>query len=112
MGPGARLLKWIQNLNFFSSSQTKNSANVRQTEIFSTRVYILLSTLVFVAIALFTALSEETTTVQIMSPSLDNVNRLQDRGYILTCHCSSITIQFSSFVVLEPNFHQVRDWYL
>jgi hypothetical protein len=109
VGRGARLIAWSQNLNFFASSQTNDSAHIRRIEILSTRVYIILGALVFIFIAFFTAVSEETTTVKIIFPSLDNVNRLQDQGYILTCQCSRITIQFASFVVLEPSFHQVRD---
>ena len=109
VGRGARLIKWAQNLNSFSSAQTRDFADVRHHEIVSTRVYILLSTVVFIAIALFTALSKETATVQIASPSLDNVDRLRDQGYTLTCQCSIITIQLASFVVLEPSFHQVTN---
>ena len=110
MGRGARLIKRAQNLNFFSSSQTKDSATVRQAEIISTRVYVFLTTLIFIVIAILMGLSQETTTASIISPSLDDVHRLQARGYTLTCSCSSITIQFASFVVSEPTFHQVGNY--
>ena len=105
---GMKLIEWVWNLNLFTSAQTRDLDHVRCAEIRSTRLYLLLGTLVSVVLIIFISFEQQLKTAQITSPTFGTFQRLQDQGYVLTCPCSKITTQLSTFVAIEPAFHQVR----
>jgi hypothetical protein len=98
---------WLQSLNLFESGSLQNLTI--KSEKWSTRLYLALLFLSLFFLVFYTAIAERTVNTLVKNPSYDMFNSLQNRyGDTLKCPCSTIAIQYRTFVTLEPKFHQVQ----
>ena len=83
-------------------------ANSERLAIVATRTYMIFLTLSMLILALFNGLEQGKIVVTISSPSLAKFEQLQ-AAYLtsLTCPCNHITVRYSSFLSVTPEYHQV-----
>jgi hypothetical protein len=75
----------------------------------ATRLYIILLTIGFATLAVYTVIRPQTLTKTFDRPSLNIYNHLKhDYGDKLECSCSSIASTYDQYVNIEPVFHEVR----
>jgi hypothetical protein len=79
-----------------------------QNERISTRVFIILLTIILTILLLYTSLESVTKTVNIKSPTLAQYSKLYATyPQTLTCPCTQISINYGKFLHVEYSFHQV-----
>jgi hypothetical protein len=79
-----------------------------QNERISTRVFIILLTIILTILLLYTSLESVTKTVNIKSPTLAQYSDLYATyPQTLTCPCTQISINYEKFLRIEYSFHQV-----
>ncbi|UJR08382.1 hypothetical protein I4U23_012653 [Adineta vaga] len=99
-------IQFVCNLNLFKSDSLDE--HVQKNELISTRIYIILFTILLAAFTLYTWLTTQTKIITINNPiqvqfeqlNNDSVNNLQ-------CPCSQISIQYDVFITFRPTYHQI-----
>ncbi|CAF0810930.1 unnamed protein product [Rotaria sordida] len=72
------------------------------------RLHFIFLLLILYFIFLFSAFKPKLVTVQIIKPSLSKYkDLLKDHSYSLQCSCSQISIQYETFLNIEPHFHDL-----
>ncbi|CAF0805382.1 unnamed protein product [Rotaria sordida] len=72
------------------------------------RLHFIFLLLILYFIFLFSAFKPKLVTVQIIKPSLSNYkDLLKDHSYSIQCSCSQISIQYETFLNIEPHFHDL-----
>ncbi|CAF3729742.1 unnamed protein product [Rotaria socialis] len=101
-----RILNW----NLFevankSSVDPQTSQNQQQ----STRVYLILLAVIFLTFSVYASSTYKTKTMLTKIPSLEIIQYLQKMygSTIVTCPCTKLSITHSSYIQLEPIFHQI-----
>ncbi|CAF1030677.1 unnamed protein product, partial [Didymodactylos carnosus] len=100
------LILSIKTLNLFESRST-DEVEIRYERI-TTRLYLILLSLSFVVLVIYTALTKQTITVNIESPSFSTYRKLEvDYSHSLKCSCSQLSFALGTFIHIKPTFHQV-----
>ncbi|CAF3831351.1 unnamed protein product, partial [Adineta steineri] len=74
----------------------------------STRLYFILLTTIFVILTLYTAIQPQTLTKSFATPSLTFYkNLMNDHNDKLECPCSLISSPYDRYVEIQPIFHQI-----
>ncbi|CAF1057497.1 unnamed protein product [Adineta steineri] len=93
--------------------QTADQILVEQRQQIATRFYVIFVLIALLVIIIFSALNLQIHLITISTPTLSTFESLQDQyPSSLSCPCSQITIQYSTFATVEPkNYHQVCSSY-
>ena len=106
MGWRIKLLNKARTLNLFDSQS--NDVSTIYRERLSTRLYILLLSVLIFSIVLYAAFSLRTTVVTVSQPSEQNFLHLYAYySDTVKCPCSQVTIQYSKFIQLQATLHEV-----
>ena len=101
-----RLLNKARTLNIFDSQS--NDVGTIHRERLSTRLYILLLSLLIFSIVLYAAFTLRTTIVTVSKPSEQNFRHLYTYySNTIQCPCSQVTIQYSKFIQSQATLHEV-----
>ena len=96
--------RMVTHFNLFKHAYTDDYG--RQSELMTTRVFIILITMSITILTFYTSLIEHTQTVQAKSPSYNTYRRLvATYNATLTCPCTRITAAYSKFISLQPVSH-------
>ena len=105
-----RSIRKIRQVNLFVTAETENSSEIRQDQIITTRLYIILGIISVTVLTIYIGLSQKTNRVLVKSPSIDDVLRLQSAHFNeFACPCSKITIPFGTFTSLNYALHEVNN---
>ena len=104
------LLVWlwlkVKFLNLFESHS--GDSLVERREQHTTRLYLVLISLMFAVLFSYTAFSEKTVTYTIQKPTRATYQTLLDTyGDRVQCPCTSLTVPFKSFTSIEARYHQI-----
>lgn len=104
-----RIMKLFNELNLFKTIETDRLLEIRQDQIISTRLYIILWITSVILLSIYTGLTEKKIVITIDNPSLSTVRsyQLQDLNKFL-CPCTKTSIPFQTFTTFNFNFHQVN----
>ena len=94
----------------FHSALTLDDDQRRQTEIITTRIYILFLTLAVIILIIYTSIDTQTQTVKILNPSIQQFDQLRSHpqySATLDCPCQNITVPYQSFISITPYYHQL-----
>ena len=99
-----RALGFINKLNLYDDEEPLSLAG----QLFATRVYVVLFTILLTVLLLFTGLSVQTRTITVLSPSINSFDRLSvDYSSSLSCLCSQISMAHGQVLTFAPEYHQV-----
>jgi hypothetical protein len=104
------LIRKLLNLNLFVNPTTRNSDDIEviHDQVLSTRVYIVLLTVIILIITLFTILRPVLVTETVLKPSLEVYLQLEiAHASTLSCICRQSTVQYARFFSMKPVYHQV-----
>ncbi|CAF0990012.1 unnamed protein product [Adineta steineri] len=74
----------------------------------STRLYLILLSIIFIILTLYTAIQPQTLTKSFSTPSLNFYkNLMNDHSDELECPCSLISSPYDDYVQIQPIFHQI-----
>ena len=105
-----RPIQVLAQFNLFRDARVLPTANpqILRDQILATRVLLLLLTLSFSTLVLFTFLTEKLVSVTEPHPSLSTYQRLQAaHPNTLSCPCKQVAITYADFVAVTPKYHQV-----
>ncbi|CAF4373130.1 unnamed protein product, partial [Adineta steineri] len=98
------------NLNIFPARTFGSKIDritVKYLGQWSTRLYFILLTIIFVILTLYTAIQPQTLTKSFATPSLTFYkNLMNDHNDKLECPCSLISSPYDRYVEIQPIFHQ------
>ena len=100
----------ISQLNLFESRLSWNSDERRQTEIITTRLYVVLLSLCITIASIYTSSIFQTEVFTVKNPSkatFDEINKNPSWSPTLACPCQNLTIPYRRFVQISPRFHQI-----
>ena len=101
-------LSKLYQLNLFPSLPPATNEPQIQTELISTRLYVLLIASSILILTIYSARIALEKSKTIVWPSLKEYRSLYDsHSDTLSCPCTSISIDHSAFLKLSPSFHQV-----
>jgi hypothetical protein len=97
---------YFRNLNLFQPPTDSNAREEEQSHIniIITRVYLVVLTVVLIALGIFIWSQFETTTVTIDNPDKEQLDELLLDA---DCPCSRISLSYGEFISLKPILHQV-----
>lgn len=102
-----QLITYIKKVNIYTEVHD-DPPNVRENQIYATRIYLILLILAMTILTGYTALSRQTVIVEMNNPSQFQYERLQALyPNTISCPCSRITISAGSFINITATFHQV-----
>ncbi|CAF0713039.1 unnamed protein product [Adineta steineri] len=100
------------DLNMFPArifGSTIDRITVKHLGQWSTRLYLILLSIIFVILTLYTAIQPQTLTKSFSTPSLNFYkNLMNDHSDELECPCSLISSPYDDYIQIHPIFHQVR----
>ncbi|UJR17625.1 hypothetical protein I4U23_004521 [Adineta vaga] len=98
-------LNLFPNHNF---GRNVNQMTAQRLGRLTTRIYIVLLTIGFIVLALYTIIKPDSITKPFSNPPLDLYNKLILKyGDQLKCSCSSISLTHNQFIEIQPRFHQI-----
>ena len=98
----------LQNLNLFPSIPPSTDEHQLQNERISSRLFIVLFISSLFILLLYTSLVNVTQTVTIKAPTITQYSQLYSRfPQTLTCPCSTISINYDTFLHVNYTLHQV-----
>jgi hypothetical protein len=104
----SKLKRYLSTFNVFPSVPPTTDAHELQNERISTRLFVILLTIILTILLLYTSLVNVTRTVNIKNPSLAQYSQLYATyPQTLTCACTTISINYGKFLHVECSFHQV-----
>ncbi|CAF0805220.1 unnamed protein product [Adineta steineri] len=99
------------NLNMFPArifGSKIDRITVKHLGQWSTRLYLILLSIIFVILTLYTAIQPQTLTKSFSTPSLNFYKKLiKDHSDELECPCSLISSPYDEYVQIQPIFHQI-----
>ncbi|CAF1140643.1 unnamed protein product [Adineta steineri] len=99
------------NLNIFPARTFGSKINritVKHLGQWSTRLYFILLSIIFVILTLYTAIQPQTLTKSFSTPSLNFYkNLMNDHSDELECPCSLISSPYNEYLQIQPIFHQI-----
>ncbi|CAF1265058.1 unnamed protein product [Adineta ricciae] len=103
-----RLVSRLRALNFFASPLTVNNEYEVQNERIATRIFVVLLILVILVLVVYTGQVNVTHTIEIKHPLYQQFQSLAvSYPDTLRCPCTNVAVQQSTFIILEPQFHQL-----
>ncbi|UJR06721.1 hypothetical protein I4U23_011010 [Adineta vaga] len=102
--------KHVLHFNLFESKLSWNDNQRRQTEIITTRLYLILLFVCIIIVLIYTSSMVQTQVFTVKNPSEAIFNQLiSNKNYFSTleCPCQNLTIQYNLFVRIFPHFHQI-----
>ena len=97
----------LNELNLFESGSTE--IEVIQQERWSSRIHIVLLSVILISIAIYTGLQQQITHTTVKNPSYETFLSLQQKySSTLKCPCSKIAIKYETFLHHQPSYHQVN----
>ena len=102
----AKLLKLLREANIFKRYPS-NDRQIRYQR-YATQLYIYLLGVSVTVLAVYTLLSESTYRETVFNPAESEYLRLE-QAYpsTLSCPCTSIVMPYSTFISIEPHYHQL-----
>ena len=86
-----------------------DSAEIRQTQLIATKLFIVLFLTGLICLAGYTGSSLQLTNAQVKNPSQSTFEKLHFKYYeTLNCPCSQTSIQIGKFVNTNVSYHQVK----
>ncbi|CAF1096560.1 unnamed protein product [Adineta ricciae] len=104
------ILQRLYQLNLFHKDHRNSNNNEFEirNEIISTRLYLILLFLSLIILTIYSSQVELTKTVIITNPSIEQYISLYDNFHqTLICPCTNISIYQETFLIIQPNFHQI-----
>jgi hypothetical protein len=103
------LKRILIELNLFkTSSNDNNDQSQIRYQIIATRLYICLLAVSFVILTIYLALTPQTYVETINDPTPAKFSDLHSLYPLsLQCPCSSISIPYDVFLIIEPHYHQM-----
>ena len=99
-----RLYDTLFNINLFNNEDDLSLLD----QLLTTRIFLALFTILLFIVIFFTALTFQTQTVVISSPSETTFNDLSIRyPSTLSCSCRQTSIRYDEFLSLHPRYHQI-----
>ncbi|CAF0966699.1 unnamed protein product [Adineta ricciae] len=93
-------------LNWFESN-TNDEENLRK-EIITTRVYLIVFTLVLLTLVFYSSLIDKTINVKVSLSSLSQYQQVQMKyPNTFNCPCNEISVPYKDFLVVSPIYHEV-----
>nr|AEN94405.1 hypothetical protein [Adineta vaga] len=107
-GQWQKLKSTVNNYNLFPSIPPATDQHELQNQRISTKLFIILLAAALVVLLLYTSLIDNTQTVNIKSPTLQQYSNLHSTyPQTLTCTCSQISINYVKFIHIDYAFHQI-----
>jgi hypothetical protein len=104
----SKLKDYLVTFNLFPSVPPTTNEYELQNQKISTRLFIILLTLILTILLLYTSLATITKTVIVKTPTLDQYFHLYAKyPQTLTCACTKISIDYEKLVNVQYSFHQV-----
>jgi hypothetical protein len=104
----SKIKRYISTFNVFPSVPPTTDAYELQNERISTRLFIILLTIILTILLLYTSLVSVTKTVNTKNPALAEYSELYAAySQTLTCPCTTISINYEEFLHVDYSFHQV-----
>ncbi|UJR19293.1 hypothetical protein I4U23_022422 [Adineta vaga] len=96
----------IKMLNLFDSKS--NDIIKQKYERHTTRLYIFVIIITFIALLCYTVITEETIVYTVQNPSLETYEKLyQTYSDTLQCICTKISIPYSKIISFQASYHQI-----
>jgi hypothetical protein len=103
-----KLKNFLRNLNLFPSVPPTTDQYELQNQKISTRIFIILLTLILTLLLLYTSLVRVTKTVNVKTPNLAQYSQLYaSHSQTLTCACTKVSVEYEKFVHVNYTLHQV-----
>jgi hypothetical protein len=103
-----KLKHYLCTLNMFPSIPPSTDEHQLQNERTSTRIFIVLLTLLLTILLLYTSLINVTQTVTVKINTIAKYSQLYSTyPQTLTCPCTQISINYGTFLDVQYTFHQV-----
>jgi hypothetical protein len=105
-----KIFNYIIKLNIFQNiNRTTDEQSQIDIEKKSTRIYIFLLVFSLSIISTYTSLSVQTDNYTISIDSLNSIDDIQKNAEIssVVCPCSNLSIEQSTFIQIEPIFHEI-----
>ena len=103
-----KFFDFLRNLNLFASAPPSTDAANLRNERISTRLFILLLTVLMSILIGYTSLVTITKTASIDAPSLTSYRNLYSRySQTLTCPCKRVSITYEQFLQVSYTLHDV-----
>ena len=100
--------KAATELNFFQVEMGSFEAFDKQKAAISTRIYIILSISLLTILTVYSALDYENQVVIIYDPTQPDFDNLHKNfPNTLTCPCREVTVPYSSFMSVLPEYHPI-----
>ncbi|UJR24141.1 hypothetical protein I4U23_027107 [Adineta vaga] len=118
MRPLGSFARWIKQhmlaLNLFDSPEARTNPLQLRIAILSTRIYLVLFTLVIAVLILYSSLSPLTQTVNIKSPSETTYTQLYaNYDDSLSCPCKNLAISYKDLFKISINYHPIcTSWFI
>jgi hypothetical protein len=104
----SKLKHYLVTFNLFPSVPPTTNEYELQNQKISTRLFIILLTLILTILLLYTSLATITKTVIVKTPTLDQYFHLYAKyPQTLTCACTKISIEHKKLVNVKYSLHQV-----
>ena len=98
----------LRNLNLFPSLPPAINQRDIETQIYSTRIFILLLLASVIILSVYSAQALRLKTVVIPSPSVNVYSSIYSRySQTISCPCKHIAVKHNTFLTLEAKFHQI-----
>jgi hypothetical protein len=99
---------FLRNFNAFESEPPTADQYERQNQNISTKLFIVLLTLILTVLLLYTSLVTVTKTVNVKAPTVAYYSQLYATyPQTLTCACTKISINYEKFLHVDYSLHQV-----
>ncbi|CAF1356585.1 unnamed protein product [Adineta steineri] len=101
----------VLNLNIFpirTFGSNLDRITMKYLGQWSTRLYLILLSIIFVILTLYTVIQPQTLTKSFSTPSLNFYKKLiNDHSDELECPCSLISSPYDEYIQIQPIFHQI-----
>jgi hypothetical protein len=103
-----KLISALVKMNLFRSATHTEPSDIYQQR-WTTRFYIIILSLSFIIVTMYTAIAEQIIHDDFINPSLDEVLDLQQQTSLssLQCPCSQLSSSFEYYIELIPTYHEI-----
>jgi hypothetical protein len=113
MGCVSHIFSWLSRLNLFLKPNKGDQSSCLhqeelQRQLHATRSYLILLIILLIALLLSNALTKQTVSFTVKSPSLEEYLSLEAKyASTLVCPCRFISVQHSDFLSFKAVYHPV-----
>ena len=100
--------------NLFESPESRSDTRQLRIEIVSTRIYVLMLTLLTVNLIIYASLITLTKTITITKPSQATYTALNEKySNALSCPCENIAVIYGEFIKISVQYHPIcTSWFI